>query len=64
MQTPEVQKGGSVPLDWVQVKRRYGDGAEIPTVAGGKTVHIVGVRAPTRAPRKSSGTHGGGADLA
>ena len=43
MPTSEVQKGGSVPLDWVQVKRRYGDGAEIPTVAGGKTVHIVGV---------------------
>jgi hypothetical protein len=32
-----------VPLDWDDVRRRYGRGAEIPTVAGGKTVAVVGV---------------------
>lgn len=29
-------------LDWSEVKRRYRDGAEIPTVAGGKTLTITG----------------------
>jgi hypothetical protein len=31
------------PLDWAQVEKRYGNGAEIPTVAGGKTLLILGV---------------------
>jgi len=30
-----------VPLDWADVVRRYEQGAEIPTVAGGKTVKVV-----------------------
>ena len=32
-------------LDWATVERRYGDGASIPTVAGGKTLQITGVDA-------------------
>jgi len=32
-----------MPIDWVEVQRRYGDGARIPTVAGGKTLEITGV---------------------
>lgn len=31
-----------MPLDWDEVKRRYGDGARVPTVAGGKTLEITG----------------------
>lgn len=31
-----------MPLDWDTVLRRYGDGARIPTVAGGKTLEITG----------------------
>jgi hypothetical protein len=31
-----------VPLDWAEVKRRYGAGTRIPTVAGGKTLEITG----------------------
>jgi hypothetical protein len=31
-----------MPLDWAQVKDRYGAGARIPTVAGGKTLEITG----------------------
>ncbi|GAA4846763.1 hypothetical protein ACFQ34_32510 [Pseudonocardia benzenivorans] len=34
-----------MPLDWATVERRYGDGASIPTVAGGKTLQITGVDA-------------------
>lgn len=32
-----------MPLDWSEVKRRYGDGGRIPTVAGGKTLQVTGV---------------------
>lgn len=31
-----------MPLDWSQVKKRYGKGAEVPTVAGGKTLTVTG----------------------
>ena len=31
-----------MPLDWDEVKRRYGDGAQVPTVAGGKTLDVTG----------------------
>jgi hypothetical protein len=31
-----------MPLDWTEVKRRYGAGTRIPTVAGGKTLEITG----------------------
>lgn len=31
-----------MPLDWEQVKRRYGNGAQVPTVAGGKTLDVTG----------------------
>ena len=31
-----------MPLDWSQVKKRYGNGAEVPTVAGGKTLTVTG----------------------
>ncbi|WP_103383737.1 hypothetical protein [Pseudonocardia dioxanivorans] len=34
-----------MPLDWATVERRYGDGASIQTVAGGKTLQITGVDA-------------------
>jgi hypothetical protein len=30
-------------LDWVTVKKKYGKGAEVPTVAGGKTLTVIGV---------------------
>ena len=29
-------------LDWGEITRRYGNGASIPTVAGGKTLEITG----------------------
>lgn len=29
-------------LDWSQVKKKYGKGTKIPTVAGGKTLEITG----------------------
>jgi hypothetical protein len=29
-------------LDWEEVRRRYGDGAQVPTVAGGKTLDVTG----------------------
>lgn len=29
-------------LDWTQVKKKYGKGAEVPTVAGGKTLTVTG----------------------
>jgi hypothetical protein len=32
-----------VPLDWTAVRSRYGGGARIATVAGGKTLEITGV---------------------
>jgi hypothetical protein len=32
-----------MPLDWSEVQRRYGQGARIPTVAGGKTLQITSV---------------------
>jgi hypothetical protein len=32
-----------MPLDWSEVQRRYGTGATIPTVAGGKTLEITSV---------------------
>ena len=31
-----------MPLDWVEVKKRYGNGAEVPTVAGGKSLKVTG----------------------
>ena len=31
-----------MPLDWQEVKRRYGGGAHVPTVAGGKTLDVTG----------------------
>ena len=31
-----------MPLDWTEVKRRYGKGAKVPTVAGGKTLEVTG----------------------
>ena len=31
-----------MPLDWTFVKRRYADGALVPTVAGGKTLEVTG----------------------
>jgi hypothetical protein len=31
-----------MPLDWAEVIRRYGDGAKVPTVAGGKTLEVTG----------------------
>lgn len=39
---PRGERTIAVPLDWLQVRSRYGGGAEIPTVAGGKTITIVG----------------------
>lgn len=32
-----------MPLDWVEVTRRYRAGALVPTVAGGKTLEVTGV---------------------
>jgi hypothetical protein len=32
-----------VPLDWEDVRRRYAAGAQVPTVAGGKTLDVTGV---------------------
>ena len=32
-----------MPLDWSIVKKRYGKGAEVPTVAGRKTLTVSGV---------------------
>ncbi len=29
-------------LDWAQVKKRYKNGVEVPTVAGGKTLTVTG----------------------
>ena len=31
-----------MPLDWDAVKRRYEDGAAVPTVAGNKTLEVTG----------------------
>lgn len=31
-----------MPLDWAEVKKRYEKGAEVPTVAGGKTLTVTG----------------------
>jgi hypothetical protein len=31
-----------MPLDWDEVKRRYANGAAVPTVAGGKTLDVTG----------------------
>lgn len=31
-----------MPLDWDAVKRRYEDGAKVPTVAGNKTLEVTG----------------------
>ncbi len=31
-----------MPLDWTEVKRKYGKGAEVPTVAGGKSLTVTG----------------------
>jgi hypothetical protein len=31
-----------MPLDWTEVIRRYGDGAEVPTIAGGRTLRVIG----------------------
>jgi hypothetical protein len=32
-----------MPLDWAEVTRRYEGGTRIPTVAGGRSLEIVGV---------------------
>jgi hypothetical protein len=32
-----------MPLDWAVVSQRYGDGAQVPTVAGNKILQITGV---------------------
>ena len=32
-----------MPLDWARLQRECGDGGEIPTVAGGKTLRITTV---------------------
>lgn len=32
-----------MPLDWAGLQRDFGDGGEIPTVAGGKTLRITAV---------------------
>lgn len=32
-----------MPLDWAEVKKRYEGGTKIPTVAGGRSLEIVGV---------------------
>lgn len=32
-----------MPLDWAGLRRDFGDGGEIPTVAGGKTLRITAV---------------------
>lgn len=32
-----------MPLDWAEVTARYAGGTRIPTVAGGRTLEIVGV---------------------
>lgn len=32
-----------MPLDWSEVRRRYGGGAEVPTCAGGKFLHVADV---------------------
>ena len=29
-----------MPLDWSRVVERYGDGAEVPTITGGKFLHV------------------------
>ena len=34
---------GRVPLDWARLKREFGDGGEVPTVAGGKKLTITAV---------------------
>jgi hypothetical protein len=31
-----------MPLEWDAVKRRYEDGADVPTVAGNKTLEVTG----------------------
>jgi hypothetical protein len=31
-----------MPLDWAQVRKKYGKGVSIPTVAGGKSLQITG----------------------
>ncbi|WP_036477349.1 hypothetical protein [Myxosarcina sp. GI1] len=31
-----------MPLDWTLVKEKYGAGAEVPTVAGNKILHVTG----------------------
>ena len=31
-----------MPLDWSVVKKKYGNGAEVPTVAGGKNLTVTG----------------------
>ncbi len=31
-----------MPLDWDEVMARYGSGARVPTVAGGKTLEVEG----------------------
>jgi hypothetical protein len=30
-----------VPLNWDEVLRRYGSGADVPTIAGGRTLRVV-----------------------
>lgn len=32
-----------VPLDWLALKREFGAGGQVPTVAGGKTLRITAV---------------------
>jgi hypothetical protein len=32
-----------MPLDWAVVTKKYGNGAEVPTVAGNKILQITGV---------------------
>lgn len=34
-----------MPLDWAEVESRYAGGTRIPTVAGGKTLEILGADA-------------------
>ncbi|HEY3692208.1 MAG: hypothetical protein QOH09_2425 [Pseudonocardiales bacterium] len=38
-----LREKATMPLDWSEVQRRYGTGATIPTVAGGKTLEITSV---------------------
>jgi hypothetical protein len=32
-----------MPLEWARVERKYGDGAKVPTITGGKFLQVAGV---------------------